>query len=179
MAGATCLKCGAVRNPGDEECPFCGVIYAKAEAAAKAKAQQQTAEEQASSEKKTEKSANKTGCGCALAVLLAVLLFSFFNGDKNDERPTILPGNTFIVKPNTFGCINLDDYKHVTNIGRSGDTEAFKKLLKTSILTGKCNYLQTGSTAYIEDTSFMEDAVKVRMQGETTSYWIPRKTIEK
>lgn len=34
MNESVCVKCGAKRQPGDLECPQCGVIYAKAERAA-------------------------------------------------------------------------------------------------------------------------------------------------
>lgn len=47
MNESECVKCGAKRQPGDLECPQCGVIYAKAERAAEQERQRRMDEARA------------------------------------------------------------------------------------------------------------------------------------
>lgn len=83
---------------------------------------------------------------------------------------------TFTVRPNTLGCENLEDYKRLSNL--AGDLQAFDKLMKLYILSGACRWLPVGKEAIVERYGVLDSTAKVRVKGETQSFWIPQKSME-
>lgn len=156
-----CPECGTPCKDG--ACMKCGIVFDSTAAAA---ARQKQAERDA---------AMMTKCFYALVplVVTGVIFFLAKTPGCSSSAPAARPGS-FIVQPNTFGCKTLEDYKRLS--GLAGDLPAFERSMRESVLKGTCLWLPVGKKASLEDYKMAADAAKVRVQGDSQSYWVPGKS---
>lgn len=150
-----CPECGVPCHE-DGTCPKCGGVYYIV--------------------KKEKRGSRGKGGGAGFLVLVAVVVSGLFYllaktpGCSSSSPPADRAG-TFTVQPNTLGCETLDDYNQLARL--AGDLPAFERSMRESVLKGVCRWLPVGEKAFMEDYKMTADAAKVRVQGESQSYWIP------
>lgn len=83
--------------------------------------------------------------------------------------------NTIAITERTPGCRTVEEFRKLADIAASKDDAAFGKALVNSIAAGRCTLLEPGAQVYREDSSLRHGAVKVRVAGETESWWINMK----
>lgn len=81
------------------------------------------------------------------------------------------PDGLFITKDDLPGCVRREDFDALTNMARSGDMEAFKKLSLAGWVSGRCTVFKKGQRVYLEETAFWSGMQRLRIHGETKSYW--------
>lgn len=96
-----------------------------------------------------------------VATVAALLLFAS-TAQAQDRR---------IQGESRIGCVSRDYYEKLVSFAASGDNEAFKKALVAGVMTEQCTMFQAGASVILEDTAMFSGMMKIRVRGETTSYW--------
>ena len=223
-----CPKCGAPRPDGAAECPQCGVIYARFEAAAAkkraadaeklraAQAARQTPKPEPAAPETTPAEASKivncSACGKPVSVMAdncphcghpvdkmlrlsplerkigkvveaaigAMILFTML-GLMYCTHKILTPqsgggssasSGTITIRANTVGCRSVEDFRALADMAARRDYAAFERRLKAHVATQTCKELPTGATAYREGYNGTHGADKIRIEGESGTWWI-------
>ena len=80
-------------------------------------------------------------------------------------------GSRVINRASATGCVSRELYEQLTKIAVQGDSEAFTRLLRGSVVAGQCVIFTRGTVVFIEDTAIFSGLVQVRPKGQVRSYW--------
>lgn len=119
---------------------------------------------------------NGDGCYIFLAIIVLVFvagcLLSWCEDKKGPKKVSSRSSDGSIVMEKTqIGCLDMDDYLRLRNVGSSGDDEAYSKLRAGLVGLGRCDIIPKGSVVYREKDSVKHRVVRIRKKGETATWW--------
>lgn len=172
----TCVKCGKPKEQGDE-CPHCGVYYAKAENAI---GKNTGKEKQAPLEKKENPYTKKIEgrervwllAGCAI-MFIGFIWYQItsppsLDSTKRQSRVAAVTGDDCYTKGGYIYAINKEYFSKAMDMQMNKDTLALAKLSQT----GAIGISRPGVKVFRENISVWQDAVIVRPEGATASVWV-------
>jgi hypothetical protein len=91
-----------------------------------------------------------------------------FAEDTTPKQPLV--GETGFMKVTMPGCLKVEDVDKLSEIARSGDQEAWQKIIVRFVMSGECIAIEKDKTVYVSDFSLWHSALCVRPQGEPDCY---------
>jgi RecJ-like exonuclease len=89
-----------------------------------------------------------------------------------------ISSDRYITGSNYFGCIEKDRHNRIFAMIVQNDTKAFTKALGAAIPSGACVVLKQGQKVFLDDVEITTGLIKIRPEGEVTSYWAIREVIK-
>lgn len=102
--------------------------------------------------------------GALSVVLVAALMFgagasAFGQSAKPSRR-------------DAMGCSDLELQKRMSTIANSGDQEAFNKLARPAVASGRCQVVTKGTMLFKEDTALVSGLACFRPVGDIKCIWM-------
>jgi zinc ribbon protein len=76
-----------------------------------------------------------------------------------------------VTKGTHVGCKQFEVKDKLTNLGVSGDKDAFQKFALAAVLAGECTIFDPGTTVYVEDSKLFRGLWCLRRKGEVSCFW--------
>ena len=118
------------------------------------------------------------GDGCLIIVGIVVLVFlagcllSWCQEKKDPKKASSRSSDGSIIMQKTqIGCVMMNDFLRLSEIGSSGDDEAYSKMRAALIGAGRCGIIPKDSVVFLDDTNYKHNLSKVRVKGTTTGLW--------
>lgn len=168
MALIKCPDCGADVSDAAAACPKCARPIA-------AQVMNQAAQARRSPAAKSKHLSG--GSVLFVFIFLGLVIYYFANDSDAPESPKAaaaapaLAQSKHIVGDSFFGCADKDYFSELVGYAVDKDVEAFKKGLRTGMLTGQCTMFKNEDEVFLTDTSIFSGLVQVRRRGDTTAYW--------
>lgn len=118
------------------------------------------------------------GDGCLIIIGIVVLVFaagcllSWCQEKKDPKKASSRSSDGSIIMQKTqIGCMDMDDYLRLSNVGSSGDDEAYSKLRAALVGLGRCDIIPKGTVVYRDKSNVKHRVVRIRKKGETATWW--------
>jgi hypothetical protein len=77
-----------------------------------------------------------------------------------------------------FGCRSRARHNRILGYAADEDRAAFTRGLAESISSGDCMTFEFGTEVFLEETVLLSGVVRIRIKGQTASYWTAMETID-
>lgn len=89
---------------------------------------------------------------------------------ESDSQPTTSPWR-YITDDVQFGCAGKEDFSTIVGFAAQGDREAYVQAITEGFMSGVCRPFKTNQKVYVEGGNFFGGLVKLRVKGETSTWW--------